>query len=472
MLYGWLEHTQKFKSWALLTHLATFVDGPWLCIGDFNAILHTTEKQSARPPSYIQMDEFYIALERCNLADLGFLGYPFTWNNKRPGHANTRQRLDRAVANAEWRLKFPATTVTHLFSHASNHLPIILQVMIDRRKTVRSKKGFKFEEVWLMWDDCEEVGHEAWNTYGGAASALDDVKEKIKRCGDLQAWGAVRSNLDTERIKALEKQVELITKTELIEATKADLAVVSKELDDLLLKQEIFWAQQSRVSWLKYGDKNTKFHSKASQRRRRNFIHGIRNSEDAWLEEIDDIADMAVNYFENMFKSGACDRLEECLAAVPYNVTSDMQIFLTGEYSAEKIKAALFQMGSIKAPRPNGMNTLFYQKLWHIVGDNVVNAILEFLNTGHMEPDLNYTHIVLIPKIKSPEKMSDYRPIKLCNVIYKIISKVLANRLKQILPQLIAPSQSAFVPGCLITDNVLVAYETLHAMHCQKKGKK
>ena len=89
-----------------------------------------------------------------------------------------------------------------------------------------------------------------------------------------------------------------------------------------------------------------------------------------------------------------------------------------------------------------------------------------------MEPDLNYTHIVLIPKIKSPEKISNYRPISLCNVIYKIIFKVLANRLKEIFPQLIAPSQSAFVPSCLITDNVLIAYETLHAMHCWKKNVK
>ena len=107
-----------------------------------------------------------------------------------------------------------------------------------------------------------------------------------------------------------------------------------------------------------------------------------------------------------------------------------------------------------------------------MIGDHVIATMLDFLNSSNMNPNINYTHIVLIPKVKSPEKMSDYRLISLCNVIYKIISKVMANRLKQILPQLISPSQSAFVPGCLIIDNVLVAYETLHSIHCRKSSKK
>ena len=125
-------------------------------------------------------------------------------------------------------------------------------------------------------------------------------------------------------------------------------------------------------------------------------------------------------------------------------------------------------MGPTKSPGPDGMNALFYQKFWHVVGESIVIAVLDFLNNGNMLPNINHTNIVLIPKVKNPKRMSEFRPRSLCNVIYKIISKVLANRLKQILPQIISPSKSAFVPGRLITDNVLVAYETLH-MNSRKK---
>ena len=80
-----------------------------------------------------------------------------------------------------------------------------------------------------------------------------------------------------------------------------------------------------------------------------------------------------------------------------------MQEMLSGDFTTDEIKEAVFQMGPTKAPGPDGMNALFYQKFWHIVGDDVVNAVLDFLNNGVMLPDLNHTNIVLIPKVKNHE---------------------------------------------------------------------
>ena len=165
--YGWLDTTQRNKSWVLLKHIRTLVEGPWVCIEDFNAILHAAEKLSKRPSQRSQVNAFKDTLDSCQLQDLGYHGYPYTWNNKRPGEANTKQRLNHAVATKDWVDKFQMSKPIHLSSHASDHLPILLQTQSYRHQRVRGNKGFKFEETWLLWEECEAVVEGAWNL-GGA----------------------------------------------------------------------------------------------------------------------------------------------------------------------------------------------------------------------------------------------------------------------------------------------------------------
>ena len=116
------------------------------------------------------------------------------------------------------------------------------------------------------------------------------------------------------------------------------------------------------------------------------------------------------------------------------------------------------------------MPSIFYKKFWPLLGDRVKAEVLDVLNGGNMPHGWNDTVIVLIPKIKNPEKLKDFMPISLCNVMYKLTSKVMANRLKKFLLEIISPSQSAFVPGHLITDNVLLAYELTHYLKSKNKG--
>ncbi|KAF5444913.1 hypothetical protein F2P56_034005 [Juglans regia] len=128
-------------------------------------------------------------------------------------------------------------------------------------------------------------------------------------------------------------------------------------------------------------------------------------------------------------------------------------------------------MAPLKSPSPDGFGASFYKKYWSLIGDKVCAAVLNFLNGGQLDPDCNFTFLALIPKVKSPVSVGEFRPISLCNVYYKLIAKTLANRLKMVLPNIISQSQSAFIAGRLITDNVIIAYETLHSMKHRKKGK-
>ena len=148
-----------------------------------------------------------------------------------------------------------------------------------------------------------------------------------------------------------------------------------------------------------------------------------------------------------------------------------MNEYLCQPFQVVDVQKALKLMHPKKSPGPNSMLPLFYQHFWSLSGECVTKAVLDFLNCGVIPPRFNETHIVLIPKVKNPTMVSQYRPISLSNVISRLASKVLANRLKCFLPDIISENQSAFMSTCLINDNVLVAFETMHYLNHKKRGR-
>ncbi|KAK4389823.1 putative ribonuclease H protein [Sesamum angolense] len=226
--------------------------------------------------------------------------------------------------------------------------------------------------------------------------------------------------------------------------------------------------------WLSEGDRNTAFfHAKASHRQKINHIDRIRDETGCWCDKPASIQGVIQRYFHTIFTSARPTReeLNEVIETVPTRVTSEMNRKLLEDYSAEEVKAALIQMFPFKSPGPDGMPPVFFQRFWNIVGNATTTTVLQLLNDHTFNPSLNFTHIVLIPKCQKPDTVAHFRPISLCNVIFKLASKTIANRLKPLLDHIISPSQSTFIPGRLITDNVLVAFELNHFLKNKRRGK-
>ncbi|GKB36502.1 putative RNA-directed DNA polymerase, eukaryota, reverse transcriptase zinc-binding domain protein [Tanacetum coccineum] len=143
--------------------------------------------------------------------------------------------------------------------------------------------------------------------------------------------------------------------------------------------------------------------------------------------------------------------------------------FMVREVSDSEIKDMLFSMGDDKALGPDGFTVAFFKKSWDIMGSEITNAVRGFFSNGKLLKELNHTIISLIPKVSTPAKITDYRPISCCNVLFKCISKIIANRIKEDLGDLVSINQSAFVPGRRISDNILLTQELMRNYH-RKRG--
>lgn len=228
--------------------------------------------------------------------------------------------------------------------------------------------------------------------------------------------------------------------------------------------EESFKRQKSRVQWL-----NTNFfHRKMAANRMRNKILSINDEYGNRLEDPEAVTKEVVYFYEKLLGTSFPNRVEA--ATVMYDLVTarvpfELQAGLTCLATEEEIKATMFSIGGDKAPGPDGFNAAFFQRKWDKIGDNVVLAIQAFFITGTMPKGWNATALTLVPKTAAPMSMKEFRPIACCNVLYKCITKVLANRMQGILPIIINQSQSAFVKGRSIADNILLMQDLVRNYH-------
>lgn len=228
-------------------------------------------------------------------------------------------------------------------------------------------------------------------------------------------------------------------------------------------KEEDFWKQRSRQLWLTLEDSNTAFfHASTKARQARNRLSVLEDAEGIPHYEEAEITAEICDFYNKLFTTSGKDGTHIIEDALKPCITDEINEMLIRKPTAAEIKEATFSIHPDKAPGPDGFSASFFQANWDVIGPAVIQEIQSFFETGILRTSQNETHVRLIPKHTGAKHVGDYRPIALCNVFFKIISKMLSIRLKPVLQEVISENQSAFTAGRAISDNVLITHEVLH----------
>ena len=233
------------------------------------------------------------------------------------------------------------------------------------------------------------------------------------------------------------------------------------------------WHQKSRNQWLTSTNLNTRFfHLSTIIQRRKNAIDFIKDENGTWLSRRHLVSDCFINYYKNLFTSRHTHPSHhiDLLDIIPHSISFEENEALCAIPSNDEIKSVAFSFASSKSLGLDSMSATFYKSNWGIVSKEVIAMVQSFFASGFMLKEMNHTFITLIPKTPNPSTVHNFRPISLCNISYKIISKTLTNRLKILLSKLITPWQAASILGRNIQDNSIIACEIFHTLHQKHTG--
>lgn len=447
----------------LFDALISFGEGvstPWIISGDFNCVSSPDEKFGGRPPSMTSLIDFHSFQSATGLIDAGYSGSAYTWSNNQLGSSNVRARLDRVFYNSLWLDKGLNMDVKHLVRGPSDHAPLMISMT-----NILSKPGrFIYQTMWHSHKDFLDFVRARWEEVDSIfANPLLLLQHKLKVLkGHLRTWNKV---IFGDIHKAKEKAALNLEKAQAnfdqdpSETHRSDMNLAHAMLKQALAREEMFWFQKSRVQWLKLGDRNTQFfHNYTKIRQQRNYIQRLKIGDD-WVEDQEILAQGAVSHYHKLLSTETHNFDLNLMSAIPHLITEDLNTSLCLIPSGEEIKHTVFSLSGNSSPGPDGFTGNFYTHCWDIVSKDVTNAVQGFFQGWGIPQGLSSTIICMIPKVKNPSCYAEFRPISLCNFSFKIITKIISDRLQPVLPSIISPEQSGFIKGRLISDNFLLARE-------------
>lgn len=450
--------------WERVNRIGVNRKEPWCLIGDFNEIQNNSEKLGGPSRSLESFQAFGQMLRLCEMMELDAIGNRFTWSGRRGNHW-VQCCLDRCFGNKEWFKLFPTSNQTFMDKRGSDHRPVWVKL---RAEQDRCRGQFRFDKRLMLGPDVRKEVEAAWKSSNGTGT----ISSKIRKCRKvLSNWKKRRLFNAKDKINLLQIRLEWFESKPY--QCRFMVNKIKKELIIAYREEEGFWRQKSRDKWLNLGDRNSKFfHLSVKARRASNQLTRLKNKDGVEQRSDAAKAEVVLDYFSALFKSSNPRSYDPVFLSMAPKVSDEMNASLVKEVSKEEVREAIFSIKPESAPGPDGMSGLFFQKYWNVIGEDVVKEILEVFRTGIMPVEWNFTYLFLIPKVPDPENMTDIRPISLCSVMYKAVSKIIVKRLQPFLQDIVSVNQSAFVADRSISDNILVAHEAVHALKAHPKVSK
>ncbi|XP_021839984.1 uncharacterized protein [Spinacia oleracea] len=242
----------------------------------------------------------------------------------------------------------------------------------------------------------------------------------------------------------------------------ASLFITSK--DECVARTQamfMYWRQRCKIKWDAFGDTHSRLlFASVQARKRKFFIHSLQNNEGTTVRDGPQLHQLISDFYLDLFENVPPLEYDWGSLHLPSLSVEDKGLLMS-PFSGNDIRHAMFHISDNKSPGPDGFSAAFFKLHWNVVGDHVIQAVQFFFAHGFMLKNWNRTFLILLPKVLHPESVSQFRPIGLCNVIYKCIAKCLTHRMRLVLPSLISDTHNAFVPGRLMSDECLVAHELM-----------